>query len=343
MSADLLRDLVLDVYRRNGGMPVHLVAHSMGGLLIRATLMQHGPQLWRVLGKIVFIATPHYGAPAIAGYLKNHLWGWELLALLGLYLSRDTFRSLWGVLGLLPAPRGIYPGTRSSDGSPWKSPDPGDSYVHPCANFDLYRAESWDLGLTAEELVRLQTVLDGAAALHQRMADAHSQLPQDLRDRMLVIAGVGYDTLFRVAYKARLFGLWTDMVKVTKRTADDRHREGDGRVPLASAELENVPVRYMRGVHGGLPNIPAVYEAVFNYLADKDPGLATTPRDALSSHLSADVTSSTAPNLDGSALAGPLSDPGYWQIDPPSDARLEELRLALEHEELPAFSRVRLL
>jgi len=343
MSADALRDLVLDVYRRNGGMPVHLVAHSMGGLVVRAALMQHGPELWPVLGKIVFIATPHYGSPAIAGYLKNHLWGWELLALLGVFLSRDTFRSLWGVLGMLPAPRGVYPGTRPGDANPWKSPDPGDSYVHPCANFDLYRAESWDLGLTAEQLVRLQTVLDAAAALHQRMADAHSRLPQDRRDRMLVIAGVGYETLFRVAYKSRLFGLWTDMAKVTNRTAGDRNRDGDGRVPLASAELENLLARYVRGVHGGLPNIPAVCEAVFNFLSDQDPGLATSPREALSSHLGADVTSSSAPSLDGSGLARSLSDPGYWQIDPPSDARLEELRLALEREELPALSRVRLL
>lgn len=117
----------------NGDRPVHFVAHSMGGLLVRATLMEHAPELWPKLGRIVFIATPHYGSPAIAGYLKNHLWGFDLIALLGKNLSRETFRSLWGVLGMLPAPRGIYPGTRRSDPAAWGSGDAGDKYIHPCA------------------------------------------------------------------------------------------------------------------------------------------------------------------------------------------------------------------
>ena len=65
---------------------MHIVAHSMGGLMVRTTLMNY-PELWRRVGRIVFIGTPHYGSPAIAGYLKNHLWGFELLALLGRYLK----------------------------------------------------------------------------------------------------------------------------------------------------------------------------------------------------------------------------------------------------------------
>src|SRR5262249_26816570 len=114
-SAGRLRDLIHRTYEDNGGEPVHLVAHSMGGLMIRATLMEHGDELWPKIGKIVFIGTPHYGAPAIAGYLKNHLWGFDLMAVLGMYLGRETLRSMWGVLSLLPAPRGIYPGTRPKD------------------------------------------------------------------------------------------------------------------------------------------------------------------------------------------------------------------------------------
>ena len=79
------------------------------------------------MGRIVFIGTPHYGSTSIAGYLKNHLWGWEEVAVLAMFLSRETFRSLRGVLSLLPAPKGIYPGTRHGED-------------HPCANFDMYDA-----------------------------------------------------------------------------------------------------------------------------------------------------------------------------------------------------------
>src|SRR4051794_15263707 len=60
-------------WEASGGRPVHLVAHSMGGLVVRVALMRQ-PRLWRQVGRVVFIGTPHYGSPAIAGYLKNHLW-----------------------------------------------------------------------------------------------------------------------------------------------------------------------------------------------------------------------------------------------------------------------------
>src|SRR5262249_31165850 len=72
--AAALRDRVQKLYESNGRREVHLIAHSMGGVIVRTALMQHGTQMWPYLGRIVFVGTPHYGAPAIAGYLKNHLW-----------------------------------------------------------------------------------------------------------------------------------------------------------------------------------------------------------------------------------------------------------------------------
>ena len=109
---------------------------------------------------------------------------------------------------MLPAPRGIYPGTRPNDPDPWVSPDLDDLYVHPCANFDMYDAAAWDLGLDPDAKVRLQAVLAGAAAFHRDLFDWHLTLPFDYLDRMLIIAGVGYKTLFRLAYKKGFFGLW---------------------------------------------------------------------------------------------------------------------------------------
>ena len=174
LSAAILRDLVLQVYEGNGHAPVRLVAHSMGGLMVRTTLMAHGQELWPKLGRIVFIGTPYYGSPAIAGYLKNHLWGFDLMALLGKYLSHDTYRSLWGVLGMLPAPRGMYPGTRPDEPTPWSPGNAEAPYVHPCANFDLYRADNWRLGLPAEHTAELQAVLDGTADFHRQCAPGPS-------------------------------------------------------------------------------------------------------------------------------------------------------------------------
>jgi pimeloyl-ACP methyl ester carboxylesterase len=346
-SAKELRDVVLRMSTENGGEAVHLVGHSMGGLVIRVTLMEYGEDLWPKLGRIVYIATPHYGATAIAGYLKNHLWGFEMLALLGLYLSRDTFRSLWGVLSLLPAPRGEYPGTRPECANPWKSENPHDAYVHPCADFDLYQADAWKLELSAEQLSALQMILDGAAALHRRLRAWHEGLDQERRNSMLVIAGVGYKTLFRLANQSGFFGLWERMEKVTDRIPADPHREGDGRVPLASSALENVPIRFIKGVHGGLPNIPAVQDDVLSWLSVGRLNRLKLPdsiEQALSQHLAPGDMLSTAPILDDTARSNAASDdPGLWLIDRSDIARITALKADLEAGRLPEFTRIKIL
>jgi pimeloyl-ACP methyl ester carboxylesterase len=342
-SSGALRDAIRRLHQENGGSPVHVVAHSMGGLIVRETLLQHGAELWPRLGRIVFIATPHYGATAIAGYLKNHFWGTELMALLGLYLSRETLRSLWGVLSLLPAPRGVYPGTRTGDPAPWASRSPSDAYIHPCANYDLYQVEQWRLGLTPAQSLQLQKILDDTGEVHRQMYQAHRTLTQELRDRMLVIAGVGYQTLFRLAYEPQFFGLWEKALKLTERKDGDPHREGDGRVPLASARLEDVEIRYVKGVHGALPNIPSVYLDVFRWLRDQPLQLPDTVKGALSMHLGG-PEESDAPHLDGTAAVDQYSDdPGLWSMDGPPPKRLDALKTELERERLPEFTRVRLL
>jgi len=344
LSTHALKDLILKLYTENGNLPVHLVAHSMGGLMIRATLMEHGDVLWPKLGRIVFIGTPHYGSTAMAGYLKNHLWGFELMALLGLYLSRETFRSFWGALSLLPAPRGTYPGTCAGDPAPWRPEEANDPYLHPCVNFDLYQAVHWKLDLTPAQTAQLQAVLDGAAEFHRRMAEAHQAMDQSRRERMLVIAGVGYKTLFRIAYGLHFFGLWKHTAKITQRIPGDPHREGDGRVPLASAALENIPIRYVKGVHGGLPNIPAVYSDVFRWLNEQHLQLPDNTFEALSGHLAPDEGKSEAPHLDGTAGVAPFGDdPGLWNLDAPDPVAMEAIKAKLETGQLPEFSRVRIL
>jgi pimeloyl-ACP methyl ester carboxylesterase len=338
------RDLILKTWEDNRHQPVHLVAHSMGGLMVRAALMLHGDQLWPKLGRIVFLGTPHYGSPAIAGYLKNHLWGWELLALLGLYLSRDTFRTMWGVLGMMPAPIGIYPGTRPGESQDWESDD-RDVYNHPCANFDMYRAAAWELDLDAERAVALEHVLAGAADLHRRLYEWHQTLDPEKRRRMLIIASVGYKTLFRLAYQHGLsWRFWADMEKVTDRREGNRHREGDGCVPLAAAELEDVETRYIKGVHRSLPNIPDVYREVFRWLKDEPLELPRTAKAALSQHLAGDTGTSVAPNLDGSArIVRSHDDPGVLDLAEPDERRLKELKDRLEQGQLPEFITARLL
>ena len=113
-------------------------------------------------------------------------------------------------------------------------------------------------------------------------------------------------------------------------------------MPLASAALENVSIRYVRGVHGGLPNIPAVSEDVLRCLKNEAMQLPRTARAALGGHLGEEA--SRAPHLDGSALANRYSDdPGLWHMEPPPKQRLSALQADLIAERLPEFTRIRLL
>ena len=158
---------------------------------------------------------------------------------------------------------------------------------------------------------------------------------------MAVIAGVGYKTIFRLV-KRKSF-LRRGMKNITNRVEGDRHREGDGRVPLASASLENVQIRYVRTVHGGMPNVPAVYEAALRFLNREDMGLAETAQAALTGHL-ADGSRSVAPHLDGSATAQPYSDdPGFLDPKPPTKAEMNAMFAKLDQGALVDFRTVRLL
>jgi hypothetical protein len=319
-AAGGLSDVVRAAYANNGNRPVHVVAHSMGGLVVREAL-RADPALWSQVDRIAFLATPHYGSPAIAGYLKNHLWGVEALVLLARYLTRPTFRSLWGVLSLLPAPAGVYPDSEAPD-------------VHPCANFDLYDAAAYRLDLDAEEQARLQRVLDAARQFHERLAAWHPALGQERRDRMLVVAGVGFKTLFRLAYKPRFGFLWEHMDRATGRRPGDPHRDGDGRVPVASAVLGSVgETRYVRGVHGKIPGILAVQEAVFAWLRGAEPGLARTPQAALAAHLGG---AAPAPGVSG-------DDPGYLRLDPPDETELTARAQDVAEGRFPEFAQVKIL
>ncbi|WBS05120.1 hypothetical protein OU994_12985 [Pseudoduganella sp. SL102] len=341
-AADGLRDAILGMHASNGQRKVHLVAHSMGGLLIRATLMAHGAELWPKIGRIAFIGTPHFGAPAIASYLRHHFWGWEGMALLGRYLSPAAFRSLRGVLELLPAPCGIYPGTRPESADRWIPANAADRYQHPCLDFDTYRATDLELALGQDETAKLQGVLDGSATFHRDLWSAHVALDQAFRDRMAVIAGVGFKTVFRLETPG-----WPQSLagsrKITQRVPDDPHRDGDGRVPLASAQLPYVAqTRYVRGEHGALPSIPAVHEDVFRWLNGEQMKLPISSRGALADHLAlADPLPAAGHLARGVQSRG--DDPGYLDERHYTEDELAALDAGLDTGLVPGFNRLHIL
>jgi hypothetical protein len=233
-------------------------------------------------------------------------------------------------VGRAGAPVGVYPGTRGIDGQPG----------HPCADFDLHRASEYSLTLTSSEETHLDAGLRASREMHQLLRDWHFSLSLEHRMKMAVIAGVGKKTVFRLER-----GATRRLQKLTSRTPNDPNRDGDGRVPIASAILEHVgTTRFVRGEHDALPMIPAVYEDALAWLRGNPLVLPSTPAGALLPHMAGEPVLPEAPALlpPSQAVVDPES-PGYLDEAPTTEEELVALMHALEAGELPAFERVRIM
>jgi pimeloyl-ACP methyl ester carboxylesterase len=333
-SAKRLRDLVNLEWESNGRKPIHIVAHSMGGLVVRSMLQQFGREqnIINKIGKIVFIATPHYGSTSIVYYIREHIRGTWAMWSLGKYLTRSTFRSLWGAMQLLPAPCGVYPGSR-------------DKEAHPCVNFDLFSASAWNIDLSPSEANDFQRVLNCSRIFHEDLYTSHLRLGSAILDRMATIIGVGEEMPFRVEIRTGTF-YGSSTTTELSRMSDNVHRDSDGSVSVASAQLEGIrEIRYIPGKHTALPNIEAVYKDVFSFLRGKIMSLATTPQAALAGHLAGESLSSVLSAIDKSENA---TDPNEdmsrrWRICKPSGAEEAVLDAKIRQGIYCDFNNVKIL
>ena len=224
-SADALARFIRDQF---GDQPVHLVAHSMGGLVCRNFIRRH-KDLWEKLragegsrgGRLIMLGTPNFGSfvvpQAFTGVEKMLKWLaaldlehnlTELLKIL------DTFV---GSYQMLPAPSKI-----------------------PVSTQAIYRQESWgEFPVSAVHLRR-------AFQFHQDLENNGTVDP----GRMIYIAGCNQETL------AGLTLLSPGEFDYTVT------HDGDGRVPHALGLLKDVPTYYVDEVHGDLPKNEKVLAAV---------------------------------------------------------------------------------
>jgi hypothetical protein len=189
--------------------------------------------------------------------------------------------------------------------------------------------------------VALQRALDDARQLHQDLFSWHQTLSPNELNRMLQISGVGRKTLFRLEVQPGWLGLWQHVLKVTDRDPDNPHREGDGRVPVAAAALEKIQVRYVKGEHGSVQNLPAVVQDVLAWIREDSLALADTPKGALIGDL-AGGTASAAPLLDGSAAFSPHDDEYDRYRDLPEE-RVKQLVQEFEAGRITGLDLTRIL
>jgi len=259
VSADKLAAVVQDQLGRFPNQPVRLLAHSMGGLVVRAMLSKH-PRLWaevvaREGGRLIMLGTPNNGSHLMVQTLLGKADTVRMLA------RMDVKHRLQGVLDIV----GGFPGALQLLPRPGfkDSGNTEDDYFQQ-AIWEKYKPLATDRwfgdGMVATPL---QPSLDGASAIWRAI----------LHDNQI-------DHPERVAY---VFGQSEDTpcgVKVVGQGDAARLKieftsEGDGSVTWASGRMDNLyfpedPQRdrcwYMPESHGDLTRTREHFGAIVELL-----------------------------------------------------------------------------
>ena len=236
-EADTLADAVRDALAgaKGRGQPVRFLAHSMGGLVVRAMIARHEP-LWRELAahpdsRFVMLGTPNGGSYAIAELIVGQSVVFRKLARLDIaHRAEELLRTIVkfpGILAMLPA----FP-----DGS-------------------FFSAETWaafharsGAGWVPPDVEDLES-----ARAARRLLDS-SPLAAE---RMIYVAGSSDVTVAGM----RLESSPGDKAERIVFTGTTR---GDGRVTWDTGIPPSLPVYYMDVQHGDL----AAYEPAFPALEE---------------------------------------------------------------------------
>ncbi|UVT21462.1 MAG: CHAT domain-containing protein [Nitrospira sp.] len=240
-AAEGLKGLVESKFKDQ---PVHLVAHSMGGLVSRNFIRLY-PKTWKAMsepkkvqgGRLIMLGTPNYGSYAIAQAMvaKDKLVKWLAAADLRHDLDEvlDVLNGFVGSYQLLPAYAKLsVPEQSLYDRGTWGR--------YPILTSHLNRAR------------KFHTDLDVSATTDP--------------ERMTYIAGCNQETVCGVRIDAP--GMFEFDITL----------KGDGRVTHALGLLPGVPTYYVDEIHGDLQKHEQVLEAIDEILRTGKTGvLATEP------------------------------------------------------------------
>ncbi|HEX3035575.1 MAG TPA: CHAT domain-containing protein [Thermodesulfobacteriota bacterium] len=225
VSSNALADFIADKFKDE---PVHLLAHSMGGLVSRNFIRLH-KSLWEKMGddngtrggRLIMLGTPNYGSFVIPQVLT----GVEKLVL---WLSRfDLSHNMMELLNII----NTFVGSYQMLPAPSKMPE---------AIRDIYRRDIWGAFPVSKDH------LERAINFHKGLEDEATVNPE----RMIYVAGCNRQTLsgFEIIEPGK-FAYTTTF-------------DGDGRVPFGLGLLKDVPTYYVEEDHGSLPKNDKVIAAV---------------------------------------------------------------------------------
>lgn len=250
--------------------PIRFLAHSMGGLVVRAMIALH-PDLWERVNergncRFVMLGTPNQGSHSMVSTLLGKDDTVRKLARLvdlkhDLQELLDIIKGFRGALQLLPRP-----GFTDVAGAEFQKGNYYDAAIWPG-----YRAQNKDFWFGNGILgAPDKAALDEARALWEKLDDfAKARLPDKHRDRIVYVCGQSMSTPCGVKLEG---GRWKVLVTA----------EGDGTVSWKSGLIEGLQqdrnVFFMHAEHGSLPSTDSAFPALVDLLQNGD----TQHRDQLS-------------------------------------------------------------
>ncbi len=244
------------------GQPVHLLAHSMGGLVARTVQLER-PEVWqrwlqRPGSRMLMLGTPNAGSFAPMQVLSGDDSFGNALAAFGLpfqdHQARQLMADMPGFIqlqaGLLDEALGLQQRQR------WQALAEQDAKMVEEANW-------WHNGESQRNVYRWgvppQAVLDQAIALRRRLDQQRAEALPQFSDRLLLVVGRARFTpaSFELNAQEGLFYL-------------DAPDDGDGRVTRESAQLPGVKTWKVDCEHGDLADAKDAFEAYRELLTHGD-------------------------------------------------------------------------
>jgi len=253
------------------GEPVHLVAHSMGGLVAR-NFIRKQPKLWKSMrdaglsrgGRLVMLGTPNYGSYAIAQVLTG------TDALLARLERFDLKNNLAELLDVTNSFLGSYMLLPAFDKLPGRLQQ-------------LYERDSWG-STPAISQPHLNRTLEFYKTL-----DTPTTIDPE---RMVYVAGVNQTTISSLK------------VQAPGEFEYEFTRKGDGRVPLELGLLDGVRSYYVDEVHGDLARNELILRELDSLLkTGTSSALATAPDGVVRGLTSLDATPSSRSYRSGADAA----------------------------------------